>query len=787
MTRMAEEEGKRSEGLDGVLHGVDLESLLEEIPDKVAWMDSQRRKEEELIWSSGWVQEVGVGGGDGGLGRSGVSNGGGLCDVSGGDDDAGFRFRKSWKCNSNGVNCWFESPDHGISTQSDGYVGGNGSPVGWAGYGFRDGTRSQMLVGGGALYSSSVFKPGLADGRSMNEGFGDEEGLCRYLSRMGVRDDGVDYLSEFNCRGDPYVFNDNFLSVANDGYGDFRNGLGGNGVAAVAALHSGGYSGFGGVGGGGIMNPALSRFQKGHVSDNVFQPQFYTRRSCTSFPMGYNTLPVGRHNATEQVPFDYHPAGPLSNLSNTFSGVSTPDALYSAQKSGMNFNPRDGILEMPKLQVMHQRDNLNYSSELRYGLTPCNSKLPLNARIPRGGIQDINREGSFILQGEGMSLVSNRNVECSRRRMKGSYNKVGGVMLKGKHTHHDRRLKMLGSCERNGNQQMASSFVIPQKIGSLAEVQGYLYYVAKDQSGCRFLQDIIEQRNLQAIQVIFDEIIEHIVELMINTFGNYFMQKLLDVCTEEQRTRILHVVTREPGEFVRVSVNDHGTRVIQKLIETVTTSEQKLKIVSALEPGFYTLIKDSNGTHVIDRCLHCFTNEDNKFIFVAAIECCIDIATDQSGCFVLQKCIGHSTGEYRDRLIAEITNNAFLLAQDAFGNYVVQFILDLKNPRYTSRLISQFRGNYVRLAMQKCGSHVVERCLSVFNNHSKSQIIHEMLSFNHFEQLLQDPHANYVIQTALQVSEGAIHHQLVQKIEQYRSISRHSPYSKRIFSSKKKK
>uniref|UniRef100_A0A7N0TWY6 PUM-HD domain-containing protein n=1 Tax=Kalanchoe fedtschenkoi TaxID=63787 RepID=A0A7N0TWY6_KALFE len=745
MTRVAEEGEKRSEGLNGVDYD-SLESLLEEIPDQVAWMDSQRAQEEELMWSRGWVQEGG-GSGEGFGARRGVSSS---------DEEAVFRFGKSWKSNSNGVNGWFESPGNRFFTQSDGYAssgGGNGSPGGGD-------VRSQMLVGdgggggGGALYPSSVFKPGFADGRSMNVGLRNEEGLCRYLNRMSVREDGVDYLSEFHRREDPYVLNDDVVSVANGGYGDFRNGFGGYGVAA-AGLHSGGYSSFGGVGGGMMSPPALSGFQKGHISDNLFQTQFYPGRSGTSFPsLGYSTVSAVGQNGREQAPYAYHPAVPLSNLSTTFSGVSMPDALYSAQKSRMNFHAGDGILEVPKLQqVLSQRANLNISSDLPYGLSPYSCRLPLNGRMPQGGIQDINGEDNFILQGEGMSPVSNRNVECSRRRMKGSFNGAGGVMLRGKHAHQDRRSKISGTYERDRNQKMGSPFVIPHKICSLEEVQGYLYYVAKDQSGCRFLQDVVEQHNPQAIQLIFDEVVEHVVEIMINPFGNYFMQKLLDVCTEEQRTQILHVVTREPGELVRVSVNDHGTRVIQKLIETATSREQILKIVSALEPGFYALIKDSNGIHVIDKCLHCFTNEDNKFIFVAVIEYCVDIATDQSGCCVLQKCIGHSTGEYRDRLVAEISNNAFLLAQDAFGNYVVQFILDMKNPRYTSRLISQFRGNYVHLAMQKCGSHVVEKCLNVFNDHNKSQVIHELLSFNHFEQLLQDPHANYVIQTALQVSE----------------------------------
>ncbi|CAM8906950.1 unnamed protein product [Rhodiola kirilowii] len=771
MTRMDKKEGFR--GVVGP--GYDsLEWLLEEIPDQAAWVDYQYQDlEHEYMLLRGIFQE--------GSASSGFY-----------DDEASLSGK--YYCGDNrGL---YSFAGDGFRNQSHGYLsigssgGGNGSLAG----GPENGVRYQMLVDGGDLYSNSMFKPGLAnlyDGRiNMNEGLSGVEELSRYMSRMGVRDDGVECASElknedvdfygFRLMDDPYISNDKAVYLANGGYGDFRSGYG---TADAAFL--GGYSSNGG-GGVGLVRPAPSGFQKGHISDISFQHQCYSTRSGTSFPpMGYNTLPVGSQNVRERAPYTYHRDVPQSNFSATSKGFYKPDDIYSAPQSRLNFNGGDGILDVPNFQqVMHQNPNLNISSELQCGLS-CRPRLPSNARMSQGVIQDINREGSFILQGEGMSVLSNKNVDSTTKRMKGSFNGAGGIMIKGKHTHQDRRLKMsrtYGCCQ---NRQTCCPVAIIHNISSLAEIRGHIYCAARDQTGCRFLQDTIEQRNPQTIQVIFDEIIKHVVELMINPFGNYFMQKLLDVCTEEQRRQITVVVTKEPGVLVRVSLNDHGTRVIQKLIETATTREQILKIVSALEIGFYALIKDSNGIHVIDRCLHCFTNEDNKFIFVAVIEYCIDIATDQSGCCVLQKCIGHSTGEYQDRLVAEISKYAFLLSQDAFGNYVVQYILNMGNSDYTSRLISQFRGNYVHLAMQKCSSHVVERCLNVSEDH-RSQIIRELLSFNPFEQLLQDRHANYVIQTALKVSEGAIYRRLVEKLEPYRGMLLNSPYSKKIFSLMKK-
>ncbi|MBA0595726.1 putative pumilio homolog 8, chloroplastic [Gossypium raimondii] len=315
---------------------------------------------------------------------------------------------------------------------------------------------------------------------------------------------------------------------------------------------------------------------------------------------------------------------------------------------------------------------------------------------------------------------------------------------------------------------------------SLAEFRGCINYMAKDQNHCRFLQRIFDEGSCLDVQIIFNEIIDNIVELMMDPFGNYLVQKLLDVCTEEQRLQIVHMVTKESGQLVRISLNTYGTRVVQKLIETLKSREEVSLIKSALKPGILDLIKDLNGNHVLQRFLQCLGNEDNKIIFDAAAQFCVDIATHRHGCCVLQRCIAHSNGQHRYNLITQISRNGLLLAQDPFGNYVVQYIIELKVRSAVDNLLSQFKGHYVHLSMQKFSSHVVEKCLKYFAE-SRSQIIHELISVVHFEQLLQDPFANYVIQSALAVTKGSLHASLVGAVRPH-MILRTSPYCKRIFS-----
>ncbi|XP_012568845.2 uncharacterized protein [Cicer arietinum] len=480
-----------------------------------------------------------------------------------------------------------------------------------------------------------------------------------------------------------------------------------------------------------------------------------------------------------------HPTPELD--ASSLSRNSAVDASLYAQKYGMNLMQDMSMSRLPNFPLrtnlkpcMSAQDLMNCSLHL----PDARVVPPSNARMLPGNIDidAITSRGSLILQGEGLNYVAASGSNGSR---------CQNAARESGFARHLHRLELdilqrpiLGTYENLRSSRIGYPCTLPPKYNSLSEARGCIYLIAKDQNGCRFLQRMFDEGRTKDAQVIFNEIIGHVVELMMNPFGNYLMQKLLDVCSEEQRTQIILMVTQEPGQLVRISLNSHGTRVVQKLIETLKTRQQISLVVSALEPGFLALIKDLNGNHVIQHCLQCLSNEDNKFIFAVAAKYCVDIATHQHGCCVLQKCIGYSSGEHREKLVAEISSNVLMLAQDKYGNYVVQFILDLRIPSATATLISQFEGNYVHLSLQKFSSHVVEKCLVVFNNENRTEIIHELLSAPHFDQLLQDAHANYVIQKALRHSEGHVYNSLVETIESYKATCRNSPYSKKIFAHK---
>ncbi|KAF9362309.1 hypothetical protein BGX34_006425 [Mortierella sp. NVP85] len=306
---------------------------------------------------------------------------------------------------------------------------------------------------------------------------------------------------------------------------------------------------------------------------------------------------------------------------------------------------------------------------------------------------------------------------------------------------------------------------------------GQIYSLCKDQHGCRYLQKKLEEQNEAYLNIIFNEVFNHFVELMTDPFGNYLCQKLLEYCGDEQRTVIVETVA---PELVNISLNMHGTRAVQKMIEFLSTPQQIAIVVVALNPSVVTLIKDLNGNHVIQKCLNRLASEDNQFIYNAISAHCIEVATHRHGCCVLQRCIDHASASQKIQLVREITYNALALVQDPFGNYVVQYVLDLSDNRFTDALIRRFIGHVCVLSVQKFSSNVIEKCIRVAEAETRKFLIEEMINKARLDKLLRDSYANYVVQTALDFADPIQRAQLVECIRPLLPAIRNTPYGKRI-------
>ncbi|KAG8729717.1 hypothetical protein FRC12_020770, partial [Ceratobasidium sp. 428] len=251
------------------------------------------------------------------------------------------------------------------------------------------------------------------------------------------------------------------------------------------------------------------------------------------------------------------PATPMSarqsvgSLSGKPVGLSGGDmASFAQEQNGpaFNVNRLSGAYDAPVTfnSVQGSEDNFvgNLNGEL--GGAPTFGSYDYEGG-PRNGVQS----GSTALYQHngsryGLALGNGRFMSQEN-------NKMGG--LHG--TKHKR-----GDIDREFNRFAGTR---------LEDLVGEIPALCKDQHGCRYLQKKLEEGVPEHRDIIFHETFSLFAELMTDPFGNYLCQKLLEYSTDEQRNMICESVAHD---LVGISLNMHGTRAVQKMIDFLSTQRQ---------------------------------------------------------------------------------------------------------------------------------------------------------------------------------------------------------------------
>jgi len=320
-------------------------------------------------------------------------------------------------------------------------------------------------------------------------------------------------------------------------------------------------------------------------------------------------------------------------------------------------------------------------------------------------------------------------------------------------------------------------------VRSASELEGEILRLSRQQVGCRLLQRLLEADEPGRL-IILNEVFSSLNTLVIDPFGHHLVLRLLDFVTYEDRMRILIQLNED---LVAVSLNVHGTRVVQKLLECMENTDEFELVEKAFEVFVITLAKDVYGMHVVLRCLHRIPapsadskGPDNTFIFREITRNIVSVATHKHGCCVVQWCIDYANVEQRASLVNVIVENALELAQDAFGNYVLQQIMDTAQEATLKHLIRRLKGSMSKLAVQKFSSIVVEKCVEMAPKELRKNIYDEIINEQKISRLLQDPYANYVIQKILTITRQEEFHEIVAKIQPHLNNLGNTPFGKRI-------
>lgn len=347
----------------------------------------------------------------------------------------------------------------------------------------------------------------------------------------------------------------------------------------------------------------------------------------------------------------------------------------------------------------------------------------------------------------------------------------------------------------------------------LRALLGNVRRLSRDQVGCRLLQQALDEDGPSAATAILNEGLTFWAEAMVDPFGNYLFQKILERITPDERVTLVSSVSTR---LVNASLNLHGTRSVQKIVEVCAVDEEEdsddensqgenneeeenkkeaeteeqqgakkstkkgkkkkkdtaAKILTdALKPSAARLCIDSHGNHAIQRILLKLPYQYTQFIFDAVAASVEDVARHRHGCCVIQRCLDSRHSAARSHLVSRIVEKSLELMQDAYGNYVVQYVLDVCGDDEVHAICESVIGKVCLLAIQKFSSNVMEKCLERCTDRVREEYLNELNDSDRIRELMMDPFGNYVVQRALSVSTHAQAIRLVETMKPHLSSS----------------
>ena len=269
------------------------------------------------------------------------------------------------------------------------------------------------------------------------------------------------------------------------------------------------------------------------------------------------------------------------------------------------------------------------------------------------------------------------------------------------------------------------------------------YLIAKNQNGCRFLQNYISSNPELLKNLFFPKILENIKDISNDQFANYLVKKIFQYLTEEM---LLNLIQTLIPLVDQIGTNQYGTRVMQDLIDFLNTEKTFIAFINIIIPHVKLLITDLNGSHIIYKLI---LTKNKRVKIIEDIICMQvkDIAITRKGCSFLKKYFDFEEENDLIKIKQCILQNLKDIITDQYGNYVIQSILTKEGSPVVKDFINEINKNIVFYSNNKFSSNAVEKCFE--NENFKNIVLDQFIKKDIFEKIISDKFGNYVVQKAI--------------------------------------
>ena len=398
----------------------------------------------------------------------------------------------------------------------------------------------------------------------------------------------------------------------------------------------------------------------------------------------------------------------------------------------------------------HKNQNLKYNNKFS-----MNKEYINNNYIPqRNNIQD-NANNIYSNDSNSNERIINQNcyqINIENMTIHNSINNISqnyNINTTINNEKNDNNISIEFKKDNNNAINISKASNISMNIN---EVLNNIDKISENQSGCRLLQNKLQQHSTRADDFYNSMKSKNIIKKMtIDSFGNYLIQKLLEYISNDLvQEFFINIIC---PSFMEISLNPHGSRVIQKLLVRIYNVENLMNYFDkCLQNSMLEIFLNQSSTHIIIKYISLIKYPNNQIIYKFIVDNIYYIATHKHSCCTLQKCLEEGNNIQRKEILMSLAKISSELFADQYGNYAIQFALSLKDEEVNKIIISQYLGNFQKNISNKISSNVYEKVLEYCDFNTKQYIIKSLCNFETVKSLLYDTYGNYVLQKTLLAS-----------------------------------
>ncbi|TIB09518.1 hypothetical protein E3P89_03186 [Wallemia ichthyophaga] len=232
--------------------------------------------------------------------------------------------------------------------------------------------------------------------------------------------------------------------------------------------------------------------------------------------------------------------------------------------------------------------------------------------------------------------------------------------------------------------------------------------IKTDQQASIFLQQKLKSLERPQLDLLVDAVLNRALPLSTNRFGNFLIQRILDVEDISYKLRIVNAIS---GQIEGVVMNSYGTHVLQKLL---ATSPEHVKAGYIMNKNVAQGVTHKNASHVWSKALEIkwliYTPHIMPTVNAAMKGRWVHCANTDTGSLIIQSILGKDGA---GACFNEILDNITSCALNKWGSTVVQYLIERASESSLARVTTLLIYSYKQLSVDFYGARCLMACLTM--------------------------------------------------------------------------